>query len=155
MFETKLWTRRRGNSLGRCITIPSTPTTRLLHGKTEYNWLSSTGSPEGGGGHWALYWAQPYRVWLSEHWICLRTFTVLTLQEFVQMNAWFLDPQAAQLFQGWGNSVFGQDSNSLCLGNFKIKRQSTLRVRWQVGKATLDHSLTYILTFPMYLTLET
>lgn len=84
----------------------------------------------------------------------LENIYALTLQEFVQMNAWFLDPQAAQLFQGWGNSVFGQDSNSLCLGNFKIKRQSALRVRWQVGKAALDHSLTCILTFLMYLTLE-
>ena len=70
------------------------------------------------------------------------------------MNAWFLHPQAAQLFQGWGNSAFVQDSNSSCLGNFKIKRQSTLRVRWQVGKAVLDHSLTYVLIFFMCLILE-
>lgn len=65
--------------------------------------------------------------------MCLETFTVLMLQEFMQVNAWFWIPGLLS----WGNSVFVQDSKSLCLGNFKIKRQSTLRVKWQVGKAVL------------------
>lgn len=122
MFATNLCSKRWGNSLGHCITIPSTPTTRLLDRRTEYNWPSSTVSPESGGGHWAFYWAQPYRARLRQHWMCLKTFTVLPLQEFVQMNAWFLDPRGCSAFPRLGKFCPCPRQQLFVLGNFKINR---------------------------------
>lgn len=121
------------------------PTTRMQDRRTEYSkWPSTIVFREGGGSHWMLGWAHAYGSWLSEHWTWLKTSIVLMLQKFVEKipkNSGMREIPSCSA----GEMMFVQDSSSLCLENFKVKWQSTSRVRWQVRRAVLDHHfLTYV-----------